>query len=47
MATLFKRKRKDGSHVWYVNYMAQGQFRMRSTGTGDKKLAAEIMKKTE
>jgi hypothetical protein len=47
MASLFKRKRKDGSHVWYVTGYVNGQHFMQSTGTGDKKLAQEVLKKVE
>ncbi len=47
MASLFKRKRKDGSHVWYVTGYVNGKHFMQSTGTGDKKLALEVQRKIE
>lgn len=47
MATLYKRHLKNGSYVYYINYMLHGRFRMKSTGTRDKKLAEEIKKKLE
>lgn len=47
MATLFKRKKKDGGHVWYVTGYLIGKHFMRSTGTGDKKLAMEVLRKIE
>jgi len=47
MASLFKRKRKDGSHVWYVTGYVNGKHFMQSTGTSDKKLALEVQRKIE
>jgi integrase/recombinase XerD len=47
MASLFKRKRKDGSHVWYATGYVNGQHFMQSTGTADKKLASEVLKKID
>ena len=46
MASLFKRKRKGG-YVWYVTYFQHGKPKMKSTGTGDKKLATEVLNQVE
>jgi len=47
MAKLYKRYRKNGAYTWYVNFMQQGRFRMKSTGTSDKRLAQEMMRRIE
>lgn len=47
MAQLYKRYRKNGAYTWYVNYSLQGKFKMRSTGTSDKKLAEQVRRKIE
>lgn len=47
MASLFKRKRKGGGYVYYVTYFLHGKPRMKSTGTADKKLAMEVLKKIQ
>ncbi len=47
MATLFKRRRKGGSGVWYVTYFVDGRCRMKSTGTTNRNLAMEVLRKLE
>lgn len=47
MASLFKRKGRNGGYTWYVTYFLDGKPRMKSTGTSDKKLAMEVLRKTE
>ena len=47
MATLFKRRHRDGTWVWYVLYQLNGKSRMKTTGTSDKRLALEVLRKIE
>lgn len=47
MASLFKRKKRDGTYAWYVTYYQDGKHHMQSTGTTDRKLAQEVLKKVE
>jgi len=47
MAQLYKRYRKNGTCIWYILYMLHGISRMKSTGTANKRLATEIMRKLE
>ncbi len=47
MASLYKRKKKGGKHTWYITHRQNGQFKMISTKTGDKKLAEELLRRFE
>lgn len=47
MASLYKRRRKDGSHVWYVVWWQDGRAMMKSTRSSDKRLALELLKRWE
>ena len=47
MATLFKRKKKEGGYVYYVTGYVNGKHFMRSTKTSDKKIAKEVLRKIE
>lgn len=47
MATLQKRMKKKGGYTWHVSFYMRGKHHSRSTGTADKKLAVEILRKVE
>jgi integrase len=47
LATLYKRRSRDGTYIWYVLYREGDKSRMRSTSTSDKALAQEVMKRIE
>lgn len=47
MASLYRRRKKDGHWVWHVAYYLNGKHHTQSTGTADKRLAQEVLRKIE
>jgi integrase/recombinase XerD len=47
MASLVKRVRRGGGYTWYVRHFRLGKEFWLSTGTADKKLAQDVLRRTE
>lgn len=47
MASLYKRKKGGNGYVYYVTWYQHGKARMKSTGTADRTLAMEVLRKVE
>jgi len=45
--TLYRRRKRGGGYVWHVAYYYGGKHHTKSTETGDKSLALEVMKKLD
>lgn len=47
MGSLVKRPRRGGGYVWYIRHYRLGKQYWLSTGTSDKKIAQDVLRKTE